>query len=748
MNFIKTQKLLSQQAGQTEIPLESVLELMRTYLTELRYHTNTPVDRCPIGNMPQMVASLAAVSNDILFVYRTNEKDIHAAENRFTQALAKAQNACGQYHSRIQELDAQIQQEEATREQLTQLQEQESGRSAALTQLRQETADLQAQIDTLRATDPETEAGRLKALLETQNAQLAQLKEEYAAMQQEHSINQVKLKSENANLARLQGEVDADMAKLAEIDQVIQDQVNVRAELGVKMQQQNQESWNLKEDYGNALAASEKLQKEIERFQALVNIQNEENLRLASLLEEKKARLKELEDKNARGQAMAQELKARQAVLEAEQTALEAERASVEKQIATLDQSIQSLTAAIETHCGQRIALDERVKQLQEEFGEVLRLHQERDEKVLTLEEALLSQKQVIATVQAEIDTRNTELSGLTLTHQEKAGQLALLNADIQKLESELQQIQEEASLRRTQIAAAEESLNAEKTEFDNLMEQLVAVGVSLEAQKTDNENFRTIQLNPAKDKLAGLVMEARKDRDQLDEIKTSIKHLEDSRATLAQEIAMLMLKQKGTQTALDTAQVEYNQIQMIVAGLEEQLRVKGAESAALLEREKELRELLDEKNVARITTELENAIARLKDDIRRAEQTEKDLAEKQQQLEALQQQYNIVAAELETCTVQHNDLLSRYENTSRELDRITCEENRQRCKVLHNQLLTMQAMTEQLTSHAVQPCGEGFNLPDYLNDSLYQAEHTVASMRNVIREYTALRQNALESSE
>lgn len=857
MNFIKTQKLLTQQAGQTEIPLESVLELMRTYLTELRYHTNTPVDRCRIGNMSQLVASLAAVSNDILFVYRTNEKAIHAEENRFTQALAKAQNACDQYHSRITELDEQFRREEAIQEQLEVLLEQENSRSAALTQLRQKSAALQAQIDDLRSSDPETEAGKLKSLLENQTAELGRVQEEYAAMEQAHSQNQKKLEEENARLAQLRTEVDEDCAKLKDVDQAIRDQVDIRTELGVKMQQQKQESWNLKEDYDNALTASQNLQKEIERFQALVDIQSEENLRLASLLEEKKARLKELEDKNVRGQALAQEL-------EAKHTALEAEHTTLVNQITTLEQAIQTLTATLTTQRDQRIVLDDRLEQLEAELGEILRLRQEQDDKVLALDEALRSQQQAIAAVQAEINGKETELSCLTATHQDKADQLALLNTQIQALEAQLQQLQEdislcrtqiaaaeenlkakqaefallyteltnqqtllrtqceeadllhqeqvqaleelekaldkktqdnmviqetlnvrnadltlqqsthqekaaqlaqlnadiqalenalqamqeETSLRRTLIAASEEALEAEKHEFDALVEQLVTVNVELDAQKTDNENFRITQLNPTKDKLAAQVLEARKDREQLDEIRNSIKLLEDNRTSLAQEIALLMVKQKSTQSALDAAQTKLTQIQTIVTELEEQLRIKGAESTALLAREKELRELLDEKNVARITAELDASNKKLQEDIRKAEQKEQELAGNQQKLRVLQQKLAQVQAELDDCRSRHNDLLSRHESASLELNRITCEENRRRCETLHNQLLMMQALTEQLMSHAVLPCGQGFDVSEQLNDRLYQAECTVTTLRKVILEYTTMRQNTLENCE
>lgn len=857
MNFIKTQKLLSQQAGQTEIPLESVLELMRTYLTELRYHTNTPVDRCRIGNMSQLVASLAAVSNDILFVYRTNEKAIHAEENRFTQALAKAQNACGQYHSRITELDEQFRREETIQKQLEVLLEQENSRSAALTQLRQKSAALQAQIDDLRSSDPETEAGKLKTLLENQTAELGRVQEEYAAMDQAHSQNQKKLEEENTRLAQLRTEVDAGFAKLKETAQIIKDQQDIRKELEQEYCKLEHQVVTLKNNNDKLAHSRFDWHDKIDEAQAILDQTQGEVDLLRSLLTDRQTKLEALNAQYAQDKTTAQEL-------EAKHTALEAEHTALVNQITTLEQAIQTLTATLTTQRDQRIVLDDRLEQLEAELGEILRLRQEQDDKVLALDEALRSQQQAIAAVQAEINGKETELSCLTAahqdkadqltllntqiqaleaqlqqlqeeislcrtqiaaaeenlkakqaefallyteltnqqtllrtqceeadllhqeqvqaleelekalakktrdntviqetlnvrnadltlqqsTHQEKAAQLAQLNADIQALENALQAMQEETSLRRTLIAASEEALEAERHEFDALVEQLVTVNVELDAQKTDNENFRITQLNPTKDKLAAQVLEARKDREQLDEIRNSIKLLVDNRTSLAQETALLMVKQKSTQSTLDAAQTKLTQIQTIVAELEEQLRIKGAESTALLAREKELRELLDEKNVARITAELDASNKKLEEDIRKAEQKEQELAGNQQKLRVLQQKLAQVQAELDDCRSRHNDLLSRHESASLELNRITCEENRRRCETLHNQLLMMQAMTEQLMSHAVLPCGQGFDVSEQLNDRLYQAECTVTTLRKVILEYTTMRQNTLENCE
>lgn len=659
MNFIKTQKLLTQQAGQTDIPLESVLELMRTYLTELHHQTNTSVDRCRIGNMSQLVANLAAVSNDILFVYRTNEKDIQAAENRFTQALTKAQNACGDYYSRITQLDEQIRQEEASQKELEALQAQESSRSAALAQLQQQTAALQSQIDALSTADPETEAGRLKALLEAKTGELALLKEECVRIQQEHDEKQQQLTEENARLDALRSQVNADMAKLKEVCQSIKEQEDIRNGLAQETLKLEHQVRQLKEDNDNAYQAQLDLHEKIDQAQAALDAQLAKNNLVLSTLTEKQTDLDALQAKHTQDQAKAKALEEQYAALEAEQTALK---------------------------------------------------------------------ERIVA------------------THQEKSAQLQALTDSIGDLEGQLQRLQEDASRRRTEIAAAEDALKAEREEFDQLLEQQVSLSVDLEAQKTDNANFLSDHLEPIKNQLAEQVVQARKDRAQLDELKNSIKLLEDSRTTMAQENAILKLKLKSKQASLDSVQADYDRNKQAVEVLEEDLRIKGSESAALLEKEKELRELLDEKNVVRIIAELESCNQRLEEDIRRAEQTEQALAEKQQDLDALQKKLILVQKQLEDCRNKESQLKQSHKDAAQEMDRITCQENRRRCEQLHNQLQLMQAMRDQLIARIGTTCGEGFCLPEQLQEDLELAEQTILALRDVIREYTSLRQNALET--
>lgn len=845
MNFIKTQKLLSQQASQTEIPLESVLELMRCYLTELRYHTNTPVDRCRIGNMSQMVASLAAISNDILFVYRTNEKAIHAEENRFTQALTKAQNACADYHSRIKTLDEQLQQEEANRQQLEALQKQEASRSAALVQLRQQTANLQGQIDALRATDPETEAGKLNTQITEKNQELARLTAEYSRMQQEHDEKQKQLEADKAQLAALRSLVDADCAQANELSQIIKDQQDTRKELMQQIQNLEHEARQLREDNDSARLMSLNLIEENKRAEAVLEQQNIENSTQQTSIEEKLAQQKSLEAKLEQSKSFEQALDQQYTDLKGQNTALEEQIAALEQDILKikeaggqlldqlndmLDQKRQceedfSDACQLHTDCSRDLQmLEEKILQQSHEntvileavdskntlFTQLNAAHQEKaqllaqltadieqlqgalqltqeetsrsqaeiaaaeealaiqkakaaqllhtlaeadllcktkQEELEELEEALSEQTRSNAVIQDTIDSKNANLTQLQEIHREKSTQLDVLNGNIGELEGQLQQLQEDASRRRTEIAATVEALKAEQEEFDQLLEQHITLNVDLEAQKTANAIFKTDHLEPVQAQMAELVMQARKDQEQQEELKNSLKLVEEKHAELLKKNVMLIANLKTWQNKLAVVQAEYEKNQQAVAVLNADLEIKSAESTKLLEREKELRELLDEKNVARITAELDSCNKKLEEDIRRAEQTEQTLNTKQRELNSLQQRHSAILDELEICRTRHNDLLSRHELATLELDRITCPENRRRCENLHNQLLVMQTLQEQLMDKIRLTCGENFTISEQLQEHLDQAEQAIQTLRSVIREYAALRQNALESS-
>lgn len=537
MNFIKTQELLTQQIKQKDIPLESVLELMRTYLTELYHHTNSTIEECRIEDMPRAVAGLAAVSNDVLFVYETNEKAIEAEESRIARSLTETQNICRTHHSRIAQLDEQIKAEEAALKEKKALLEKEQLRNADLAKLQKEIAEIQAKIKDLSVKDPETEAGKLKNELADLNKELERVDKEYNRLQQEYTGKKQEFEENNRHLTKLQT------------------------------------------DYENAKAEWEK----------------------------------------------------------AEQTG------------------------------------------------------------------------------------RN--------------------------LEKQRKDIQEKTARLKEDITVAKKELENEIKENDCLIEEQVATKAAVEAQKLDNQNFRANHLEPTRNQLEKLRNQAKRDLEELDKLKDSIKALGVQRSTIAQETTLVKVELKSKEAALKIAQAEFAKNKQAVDDLEKKLQVTNTACAPLLAREKELQERLDEKNVAKIIKDLEDCIRQLEKKIKDAEEKEKELEDTRQKKNDLERKLSETERELEKCREQEKSLYDSYKLTEEELNRITCAENRARCEKLYNQWLTMQVIRNKLINGVIKPCGEGFSISEELQKELSLVEKTLQNLRSVIREYTLLRQNNLNDS-
>ena len=527
MNFIKTQDLLRQQIEQKAIPLDAVLDLIRTYLTELYHHTGSTVDECPIGDMSRVVTALAAVSNDILFVYDANKAAIEAEGSRTAQSLTKIQNKCWDYYNSIAQMDEQLKKEEALLKEQDALLEAEQNRNTELMQLQAIVSVKQAKIKSLSVEDPESETAKLKSKLADLNMGLERAEKEYIQIQQEYAGKKVELERKNSCLIQL------------------------------------------REEYETAKTLWEKENK-----------------------------------------------------------------------------------------------------------------------------------------------------SGLAL-------------------QAQLQEMREKTAGLKAEVASLKEKLERVCEEADRLIEEQVTLNTQLEARRTDNQNIRENQLAPTQEELDRLT-------DELKMLKASISEKETERSTIAQEIYLERVKLRSIEARLNASLSEYNEKKKIVEAMEADLRVKGAASEKLLAREQELRELLDEENIAKNNLALENCIQKLNEEISLARQTEQDLVDKQKELETLEQKLAVTVKQLEDCRSQEKALLDKYRLTEADLNRISEPENRERCERLYNQWLTMQAMRNKLTNGVIKPCGAAFYLPTELQKALSEAEKTLKDLRSVIQEYTLWRQNNL----
>ncbi len=739
MNFIKTQKLLTQQVGKTEIPLESVLDLMRTYLTELRHHTGKTADKCPIGDMDQTVANLAAVSNEIRFIYLTNEKTIRDSESRYTQSLDKAQSACAAYGERIAQLDRQIQQETENLKTLEDLEKAQSSRGAVLDGLRRQARELQDRIHALCPDDPDTETARLKNRIEESRKQLAQLEEMYQAMQQCYDDNQTQVHTLNDRLAKLAQDNEGAKQQILSLNNRCLEQHSLQ-------DKQKQQRRNAEEQLRQLELDSEKASRELSDLlgqirdaERALTQQNRDNAELEEKLAQRQSGLDLLQQDHS-------SILNREKALNARHTSLTEEIDRLRQKVRQLEQDNSDLLEA----CGRTRACIQSLAQekdrLDADYQDALQRQALRQEEVENARNSIELLSRTIGQLDDTLADLNRNLQDLTAQYEEKDRQKEFLNTNYSELEVSLQQLREEISIRRQAIAAAEEALKDARTEADQLLEDQGRLDGELDIQRRDNQNFRRNQLEPAQAKFEELKKLLSQAKEDVFSLNASIQQLMKEHEDHDNGIKQLKSKENTLLKQLEKDRAENSQREQAVQELQEKLRIAGNASEALMKREKELRSWLDENNSAQIRENLERCNQQLEAQKRETENNEQTLREKRKQLSDLEAQYMAVRDKLADCLDRQKTLQSSYDSAHCQLEQVTCEKNRRRCEQLEKQLLLMQAMISRFSGPALIPCGDSFQLSQLLQEQLNQADQTLTSLRQVIRDYTHMRQEALET--
>lgn len=261
MNFIKTVNLLTAQAEGEQVSLEAALELIRTYLTELRHHTGVSLEKCPLEDRLQATASLTAVSNDLNYVFAQHQQTLLQDQDRYAQALVRAHDKLEGYTRGLAQLDGQLEQGEALNQQLSRLLAQQSEKEAALEALHRENRQLQEKLDALNEGDPETAQGKLLEEIRQKTQCLEQRRSRYA--QDQKSLEEV-----NKQLSDLQTRQWALDAQVKEKEADLQEgQEQLR-----RLEQQKEELLRSLESRDRAVATLEQsLVQEKENAQSLLS---------------------------------------------------------------------------------------------------------------------------------------------------------------------------------------------------------------------------------------------------------------------------------------------------------------------------------------------------------------------------------------------------------------------------------------------------------------------------------------------
>lgn len=629
MNFVKTLNLLTAQAEHTAIPLESVMELMRTYLTEVRHHTGVSVEKCKIGDMDQLITSLAAVTSEINFVFRRNEQDILGGESQYAQSLTRAQEKSSQYEKRINDLQESIRtlnnEQSRNRELLQKMGDLDADRS----RLQQEVDALEAKLQVLKAEDPDSEAGKLRAKIEQQQAMVDQLTRERAEAEKTNTALGEKIKDLNAELEAER----EDMRRLT-----------FRADELEQEHRRNTEQIFL---------LDAQINKCVEVNRELTNSAGLKNAELTTL-QRGKAELIERNEK-----------------------------------------------------------LSGQIQPLKEEF------------------EALQKANNALVAEHSNAETKNT--------------QLAQKNLD---LEQENRQLQEELTCKESEIKAVQERLLRAKNEAGEMLRQLVELEMTLKSQTEDNENFREKHVDQIRKELE----EQRVKRDQAEaesrQLRKEQEELESKRKMMSEQTMLQRMKTDSANKLLRQEQQKLEAQQKVVSALEEDLRVKARECTALLDREKELRDLLDEDNMALVKDEISANIQKLEETIKQAAADRTEAMRIRVELKQKRDELDACTEELQRCRNVNQKLCQEYDQIRQQLDEVSTPEKLQHYEQLRNEIELMQVILNRLFDGSIKHCGGEISVSDDLMSSLAQAENTVREVRTAVREYLAQRQKALEIPE
>lgn len=627
MNYVKTMELLAQQADKKAIPLEYVMEVMRTYLTEVRHQTGASVEKCPINDMEQLIASLAAVTSDINFVFRRNEKTILGNEGLYTQSLVKAQNTCGEYAGKITALDETI---AALRNQQAQMQlllKQLEARDAETARLKKETALLRAQIDALRTDTPDSDAAKLQQQIEQQQKTLAHLQEEYKQAQiDSNALNQ---------------SIGGQQSKLST---AAQDLLNLKEKL-------------------------QKLEKEVNAAEQL-------NSTFATQIKQYSNTNTALQQQNQAAQLTINGLQQNHATLQQNHT------------------NLQSQLSMLQNSCTQ---LQKQIAALQQQLT-------------------------------AETQTRNN------------------LQTKQKTLTQNISQVQADITQGKQAIQNAQTRLDTEKKTAEELVRKQVETEMALQNQIDDNNDFRTNHLSKVQQEYQAALQAYEAMKQQLQDLKDKKQQHENDRSLLAGEITLQKIKTETAEKLLQQTQTQLDTQKQKVNTLEKDVRVTAAEYEALLDREKKLQELLDEKNIAQVREEITSNIQALEKSIAQAEEDEQEAARLRKQVKEQKEKLDKCRTDLEKCRADVAAISTEYSDIKRQLDEATAPENVQRCQKLSRELEQLRLIHKRLGDINRQPCGGRFDAAKDVLNNMAWAEHAAAEMRGAMQNYIARRQKSLET--
>ena len=742
MNFNNTMNLLSQQAKGDQIPLEAALELIRTYLTELRHHTGSSVEKCPMEDRVRAAANLAAVSNDMNYIFQYHKKSFTEEQDRYAQALTRANGYLENHNREMSLLQEQIQSCASINEKLETAIDEQNHANELLEQLRQQRDELEQRLAVLSPEDPESETARLRTQIQEKSetlalrtAQFDEDRQRLGALVQQIGALEIQQQSQTESLS-------VQEARLQELNTLLVEGKNH----GLDLEQQYQ-------------SLSDRLTLQV------TNTKNkkEEQESLLHQLQLQQQALEEAEQALIATREAYRDLTAKEDAMRQQQVDLAQELAQIHAACDTLSLQIQAQQEQLAQ--GQNNVQD--LTQQTRELQEALQLADtETDAQQQLLSEAGLRMKQhTEALEQVKLQLSTVEEQNRTLAEQE-AQTRALLEQQQEQREHLLQQLealtgciteeqhkQEQlqqqladseanSEQKRQSIAALEKSIAEEQTYTAELLNRLEELEMALNAKQTDNRMFWESHVEPMQQKLDEAIAQEAEEQQHLQDLTLELEQKENQRQTIAGESMLLQSQLSKKTKQLEQQQGQHEELKSSIEAMEARLREMANAWTPLLNREKELQQRLDGKNVAQLQEEINSGIQRLEADNARADEMEQQLAQLKPRLSQLQEKVKLLAAELERSTGVEDTLQQQHEALQQKLEEITSAAYRQRSTHLSNQLDLMRKIMKNLSPDGKS---DGITTED-LRRRMDQAELTLSQLRNAVRDYTALREQSMNS--
>ena len=742
MNFNNTMNLLSQQAKGDQIPLEAALELIRTYLTELRHHTGSSVEKCPMEDRVRAAANLAAVSNDMNYIFQYHKKSFTEEQDRYAQALTRANGYLENHNREMSLLQEQIQSCESINAKLETAIDEQTHANELLEQLHQQRDELEQRLAVLCTEDPESETARLRAQIQEKSetlalrtAQFDESRQRLGALVQQVGALEIQQQSQTESLA-------AQEARLQELNDLLTEGKNRSLDLEQQYQNlsdrltlQTTNTENRKEEQETLLQQLQLQQQALEEAEQKLNATREVHRDLTAkeeALHQQQADLaQELAQTHATCDNLSHQIQAQQEQLAQGQDTVQSltlQKQDLLEQLqhinAEADDQQQLLTEAAQHLQQQTEALDQAKAQLAAAEEQKQSLKEQEDQSQIQL-----------AQMQAQCEDLQQQLESLTGRIIEEQQRQAQLQQQLDDSEMNSEQ-------KRQSIAALEKSISEEQTYTAELLNRLEELEMALNAKQTDNRMFREGHVEPMQQKLDEVTAQEAVERQLLQDLTLELEQKENERQTIAGESMLLQSQLSKKKKQLEQQQGQHEALKASIETMEARLREMANAWTPLLNREKELQQRLDGKNVAQLQEEINSGIQRLEADNAKADEMEQQLAQLTPKLSQLQEKVRLLAAELERSTGAEETLQQQHEALQQRLEEITSAAYRQRSTHLSNQLDLMRRIMKNLSPDGKS---DGITTED-LRRRMDQAELTLSQLRNAVWDYTALREQSMNS--